>query len=261
MADLPRGREWLQHASRSWMPPVHAIHKRWLSVLARVPADCPLCGGQALGGRLCPGCLADVMASADNNLRRCRVCALDLTGYAYCPDCSFRPRAFERVWAAFDYVPPGDLLIHRYKVERRFALARMLAEMLVYRLHNAASVLPRHTILVPVPASGASIRQRGFNPAAEVARCLAQQLQLVYRPDLLLRAREGVRQTHLTRAERALSTGDLYVCPGRVESALIAVVDDVLTTGSTLDSIARQFKAAGATSVCGLVLARTPYRR
>lgn len=261
MAYLPRGRELLQHASHAWVLPVHAIHKRWLALLARIPADCPLCGGRALGGRLCSGCLADVTASADSNLRRCRVCALDLTAYAHCPDCTFRVPAFERVWAAFDYMPPGDLLIHRYKVERRFALARMLAEILVRRLRNAGAALPRHTIVVPVPASSASIRLRGFNPAAEIARCLAQQLQLACRPDLLLRVHEGVRQTYLTRAERARGTGDLYACSGRVEQASIAVVDDVLTTGSTLDSIARQFKAAGAASVYGLVLARTPYRR
>ena len=81
-----------------------------------------------------------------------------------------------------------------------------------------------------------------------------------YRPQLLLRVQEGQRQTRLGRADRSRSVQDLYGCPRRVDGAAIAIVDDVLTTGSTLHSIALQFKDAGAQSVCGLVLARTPYR-
>ncbi|MGB3290478.1 MAG: phosphoribosyltransferase family protein, partial [Burkholderiaceae bacterium] len=81
-----------------------------------------------------------------------------------------------------------------------------------------------------------------------------------YRPALLRRGREGLRQAHLGRAQRASSTRLLYHCPQRVQGQHIAVVDDVLTTGSTLNSIALAFKEAGAASVTGLVLARTPYR-
>jgi predicted amidophosphoribosyltransferase len=75
-----------------------------------------------------------------------------------------------------------------------------------------------------------------------------------------LRTHEGVKQTSLSRVQRAQSAQRLYRCARRVDGAHIAVVDDVATTGSTLHSIAREFKAAGAASVCGLVIARTPYR-
>jgi ComF family protein len=237
------------------------MRNSFLELIARLPSDCALCQGQAQGGRLCPGCLADATRSMGSSQPRCKVCALALATGQGCPDCAVRKPAFDRIIAAFDYAPPGDLLIQHFKAGRRFAYARMLAGMLACQARLATPALSRHTILVPVPASRASIIKRGFNPAAEVARCLARQLQLACRPDLLLRVQEGAKQTRLNRAQRAMNTQILYACPQRLDQAAIAVVDDVLTTGSTLHSIALQFRAAGASSVCGLVLARTPCRQ
>jgi ComF family protein len=192
---------------------------------------------------------------------RCGVCRLALSkNDAACPDCTQQKPDFDRVVAAFDYQAPGDLLIQQFKAGRRFGMARMLAEILAQRVNSATPALPRNTILVPVPASRAAILERGFNPSAEIARYLAYQLNLPCRPDLLVRHQEGSRQKYLTRAQRVQSALELYSCPARLDQAHIAVVDDVLTTGSTLHAIARQFKRAGAASVYGLVLARTPYR-
>lgn len=236
------------------------VRRRYESMLEYVPTSCPLCHGRARGGRLCGGCLVDVTGSMRSAAPRCEVCCLALAHHGVCPDCLLRAPAFERVVAAFDYASPGEVLIRHFKIANRFAHARMLAELLAYAVNIAVPAMPGHTILVAVPASRASISRRGFNPAAEVARCLSWQLSLRYRPDLLLRAHEGVKQTSLSRLQRAQSAPRLYRCAARVDGAHIAVVDDVATTGSTLHSIAREFKAAGAASVCGLVIARTPYR-
>src|SRR3546814_2346669 len=86
-----------------------------------------------------------------------------------------------------------------------------------------------------------------------MARCVSTQLRLPCRPGLLRRTREGVRKTHLGLAQRASSVRSLYFCPQDVLGRHIAVVDDVLTTGSTLHSIALTLKAAGAATVTGLV--------
>lgn len=255
MADLPVLRELARY-------PSVGLHRRLYlagqAVIARVPTACVLCQGSAKGGGLCQFCRSVVVRSMVGGLTRCSVCCLVLDADGTCPDCIRRAPAFERIIAAFDYAPPGDLLIHYLKAGRRFTSASMLAGLLADAVRHAAPALPANAILVPVPASRASIRERGFNPAAEVARSLSRQLGMACRPGLLLRAQEGTRQTHLKRTERACSAQMLYACPMRVEGAAIAVVDDVMTTGSTLHSIAQVFKVAGAASVCGLVLARTP---
>lgn len=257
MTYLPDWREPAPSRAAQW---VLRVRRHYESMLGCVPASCPLCQGSARGGRLCGGCLVDVTQSMRSAAPRCAVCCLALADDGGCPDCLLRAPAFDRIVAAFDYASPGDVLIRHFKVANRFAYARMLAELLAHAVNAAMPSAPRHTILVPVPASRASINKRGFNPAAELARCLSWQLPLRYRPDLLVRAREGVKQTSLSRVERAQSVQRLYRCAKRVDGAHIAVVDDVATTGSTLHGIAREFKAAGAASVCGLVVARTPYR-
>jgi ComF family protein len=229
------------------------------SCVRRIPTACGLCGGRSQGGLLCGYCHRATIRSMASGMPRCAVCCLALDTGGSCPDCSRLAPAFDRILAAFDYAPPGDLLIHQLKAARNFTSAGMLAAMLADAVAVAAPALPEGTILVPVPASRSAILRRGFNPAAEIARSLATQLQLPCRPALLMRVREGVGQTRLGRAQRVSSTRLLYYCPQGVEGSHIAVVDDVLTTGSTLNSIALAFKAAGAASVTGLVLARTPY--
>lgn len=186
---------------------------------------------------------------------RCPVCAQRLAGPG-CPDCARRPPAFERVVAAFDYEVAGRDLILLYKARRRFDLSEPLACMLADAVMAASPPLPASTILVPVPARREAIVRRGFNPAAEVARALSRRLALPYHTGLLRRTSEGGKQALLGRAARRIALRGVYGCGPVPAGSHIAVVDDVLTTGSTLDGIARALKAAGAVTVTGLVLAR-----
>ncbi len=234
------------------------MYRAWRRIISSIPTECSLCQCTSRGGRLCQQCETDVLDSLrDATTSRCAVCALALNPDGSCPDCQTRRPAFDRVIAAFDYDNPGDLLIQRFK-RGCFVDAPMLAGLLADAVRTAAPPLPRSTILVPVPSSRAAIRRRGFNPAAEVARYLARDLGLACKPSLLQRSREGVRQAYLPKLERMRGVQHLYCCPISVSHADIAVVDDVITTGSTLHAIAALLKRAGAATVYGLVLARTP---
>ncbi len=176
-----------------------------------------------------------------------------------CPDCVRQPPSFVQVVAGCDYEAPADLLITRFKAERRLAMARPLAALILDSLALPdAPVRPADAVLVPVPAARASLRQRGFNPAGEIARRLARESGLPRRPAWLRRIAQGPRQASLDRAARLGAVAAAYACPGPVPRCTVLLVDDVMTTGATLEACAAALLAAGAREVLGLVAARAP---
>lgn len=238
-------------------------------LLSRLGCDCPLCGARVAGARLCAGCQADILAGPPDAFARCPRCALRLKGGGrHCAACLAEPRAFSRTVAAFDYAPPGDALILMLKTQLRLSvapvLARLMAQALGMAAHEAltggatANVADTDLLLVPIPASRASLRQRGMNPAAEIARSLAAELLLPAPRLVLARRRETPRQATLDRRARQRGAVGLFVCIGPVRGRHVAVVDDVMTTGSTAGAAAAALMAAGAASVTVLVAARTP---
>lgn len=249
------------------------FHAWLLRVRDRLPVACLLCGERAAGG-LCAGCRVSVGASMRGG-PRCPRCDLGLgkaarpgaAGGSACPDCLALSPSFERVLAAFDYAWPGELLIHALKRRHRYGCAPVLAALLGERCEAARRVspdalwCPRATLVVPVPAGRRSLARRGFNPAAEVGRELARRLGLAWRPGLLRRVRDGDPQKGLAPDARRASVAGLYECAGSVAGRDILAVDDVMTTGSTLDAVARVLKEHGAAKVWGAVAARTPLRR
>lgn len=223
-----------------------------------VPTNCPLCAGASRGGWPCEGCRHDMRAHPSGH--RCPVCALALVVGQGCPDCAALAPAFDRVVTAFDYVPPVDQLILQLKTASQFHHARFMAAELAFAARSGALDGLGITIVAPVPSSRLALRRRGFNPAGEVAKQLAARLGLPYRPGLLRRNGEGVSQKRLDRADRIHLPAGRYVCTGRLDGADVAVVDDVLTTGATMHAVAQALKQAGAATVTGLVVARTPYQ-
>ncbi|MBV6273302.1 ComF family protein [Alcaligenaceae bacterium CGII-47] len=208
---------------------------------------------RARGGRLCPGCASGLIDSMGTG--RCLVCRHPQVA-GNCPDCAAQAPAFDRLIAVFDYVGVGAELIRLYKVQRRLHLSAILADALATAVKHCDPPISPSTILVPVPARHEGIIQRGFSPAAEVARGLSARLRLPCRPDLLHRSLAGTKQAALGRRARLGALEGVYRCGPVPRGAHIAVVDDVLTTGSTLHHIARLLKAQGAATVTGMVLAR-----
>ena len=231
----------------------------WRRTRGRIATQCPLCAGRAAGGQLCAGCESDIRATTSTLIPRCKRCALRLPALVlHCPDCMRRLPAFEHTVAAFDYESPADSLLSLFKTELKFAYADLLAGLLEDAMRHDSMPLESYDVLMPIPSSRASLRRRGFNPAAEIARALAARTGLPLSRDALRRQREGPRQAAGNRRTRLQAAVGLFDCHFAVHGKTVAIVDDVMTTGSTMDAAALAVLDAGAARVTALVVARTP---
>ena len=213
---------------------------------------CFLCRGAA-AGVLCAACDADLP-----RLRGplCPRCALASPTGEVCGRCLAREPGYDATVAALAYRFPADVLVQALKFRGELALAPLLGALLASAV--AAAPSGRVDAVVPVPLSPRRLAERGGNQAMELARPAARAAGARLDPALCVRVRETPAQVGLPHAERAANVRGAFACPRLVAGLSIAVVDDVMTTGATLDEIARTLKAAGAARVVNWVLARTP---
>jgi len=115
----------------------------------------------------------------------------------------------------------------------------------------------RPDLILPVPLAAGRLRERGFNQALELARIIGRALDVPVDSGLCVKSRDTAPQTRLPWKTRRSNIRGAFVVLGNLDGCHVAVVDDVLTTGSTLSELSRNLKRAGASSVTGYVIART----
>ncbi len=220
----------------------------------RFAQRCAVCGITP-GTPVCAGCATDFFPA---DLPRCAQCALRLphTGDAIlCVRCLRDPPHFDATFTLADYAPPVDGMVIALKFRHRLELARVFGEMLAARLGEK---LPRDALLAPVPLAFERHAERGFNQAREIARTVARRLALPLAADALVRVRHGAPQEALTLDARRRNVRGAFAARAEVHGRTVIVVDDVMTSGATLDEVATVLKHAGAARVLNLVVARTP---
>lgn len=213
-----------------------------------LPLSCLLCGAPSGAAMICAACETDLPWLPRD---RCTVCALPLASGAVCGQCLQRPPRFDRVVAVFAYRFPVDALIHAFKYGRRLALARALGETL------AQTVASDVDAIVPMPLAPQRLAERGFNQALEIARVIARRAGIPLAVHACRKVVETPPQAALPWKERAKNVRRAFVCDADLSGQRIAVVDDVLTTGATLNELARVLRKAGAREISGWVVART----
>ncbi|SEP86325.1 comF family protein [Ectothiorhodospira magna] len=184
----------------------------------------------------------------------CTRCGLPLAYPApFCGHCLRGPPPFEATWAALSYTSPVDGLIADFKFRARLPQGRLLGQLMADVLAPRV-VMP--DCLIPVPLHRHRLRERGFNQSLELARPLARRLNCALIHDAVIRIRATPPQYTLAATERRVNLrGAFRVAPG-FEAGHVALVDDVMTTGSTLREIAAALKAHGVGRVDVWVLAR-----
>lgn len=214
------------------------------------PSLCRLCERWQTGA-VCPDCLTKHLQSEP----RCRLCAMPGPS-PICADCQQQAPLWQRGAAALPYEEPWRALITSFKFNAELGLVRFFGPCL--RQQAASSgLLSQSDLVLPVPLSRERLRERGFNQALLLAQALRPPDLL---PDGLLRLRHTLAQSGLPRHQRELNLTHAIACnprhTKRIRGQRVLLVDDVMTTGSTLQVCTQALLNAGAQAVNVLVLAR-----
>ncbi|KAA1015243.1 ComF family protein [Paraburkholderia panacisoli] len=229
---------------------------------AVLPNLCALCGNMS-HKTLCAGC--DEAYWNESRLR-CTVCAVPLPATRWssraryrCADCIAEPPPFDATFALADYRAPLDTLAVGLKFRARLMLAREFAQRLARLAQDGRqddSDWP--DVIAPVPLAGQRLTERGYNQAWQIARPLARALNVRSDATLLQRVVHTAPQSRLDLDARRLNVGGAFRATRAVRGLHVGIVDDVMTTGATLEALARTLKAARARRVTNFVALRTP---
>ena len=231
------------------------LRKHFLNIRSNIgrmlPAQpCMLCGSMSRNGLWCAACDA---ALPYFNAPLCPVCALPTPSGEVCGHCLTHPPLFSRTIAVFDYAFPLDKLIQGMKYGEQLALAHAFAKKLLPRIDKCN--LPDYVIAMPLHP--AKLRERGFNQSLLLAATVARDLKLELLPNACRRVRDTPPQSALPWKERKKNVRNAFCCDMDLTGKRVALVDDVLTTGASLNALAEAAQKRGAGEVAAWVIART----
>ena len=247
--------------------PASAWWQRARRLLGQWPSQCLVCQHWP-SDWLCPACAS---ACWQAQQRRCTRCALPLpTNSDICGACLRNPPWLRRCHAAVDYSPPWSGMVQQLKFHQHLAWASRMAQLLV-QTPGVLANLQEASLILPVPLSASRLRERGYNQALLLAQALPQQASnhlptnskplARVEPHALLRQLDTSAQAGLDRRARQRNLRRAFAVAPAWEPAIagqqVLLVDDVMTTGATLDALARLLLQHGATAVDAVVFART----
>lgn len=213
------------------------------------PKNCLLCGIAAQQD-FCEPCYHDLPQLPAH---RCPICLWPVPTAETCGACLRKPPAFTRTIAALRYTFPADALIHALKYQSNLAIAPILANLLITRLKTTPEM---PDIIMPMPLHPIRLRERGFNQAMEISRHIAKQMGIALLPDSCSRVKHTPPQTGLPWKERQKNIRKAFSCKMDLSDKHVALVDDVMTTGASLNELAKALRKRGAAEISNWVIAR-----
>ncbi len=207
------------------------------------PNRCILCGDHGDDGLdLGPPCRAEL----PYNHTACPRCGLPLPDdlpALLCGHCLRHPPRYARTLTLCRYANPADHLIKQLKFQGKLAHARLLGELLAAQLATRIETLPQR--IIPVPLHRTRLRERGFNQSVELARPIAARFGIPIDVSSCTRVRATPAQSTLPAAQRKANVRDAFKIRRRIPVRHVAILDDVITTGHTVNELAQALRRAG----------------
>lgn len=222
------------------------------------PRRCPVCGEitRPEGSLICPSCLPKLSLVTNPVCKKCGKEILDPAA-EFCEDCRRRRHAFEYGVALYNYNEAARRSMAQVKYNNKREYLDFYGAALAARYGRRIRAMKADAI-VPVPVHPQRRRKRGFNQAEVLARVLGKRLEIPVVPGMLLRTKKTQPQKNLNAAERLKNLSGAFAAgtvPAGVRSVLL--VDDIYTTGSTIEACARTLRAAGVERIYFAVVCAT----
>ena len=232
--------------------------KRLIELL--LPAQCLICNLPSNNKLICEYCEKNILADRSY----CLHCALPLNKDTdYCGDCLTKEYLFDQIHALGDYSKPLSTLIKQLKYQQQLVAGELLAQLLLksIQLRYTQKELSQFDFLLAVPLHPKKLQQRGFNQAQIICDSLHQQLQIPILTNQVLRNKQTTAQEGLSISKRKANLRDAFIynehSPESLTGKNVVIVDDVVTTGATINSLCRVLQKTGVNSVTVFCICRT----
>jgi ComF family protein len=230
----------------NWLKNNHSLNFKRLLGLA-FKQNCLLCSAsKAKDIGICHDCLADLPYVSPQSCAQCGLYSDSMI----CGSCLSSKPSFDQTRAIFTYDFPINTMMHRYKYGSQIQLSQAFGQLLAQKID-----LSTVDLIIPMPMHPARLKERGFNQALEIAKVLAQPPQLNYKA--VVRTKNTLPQASLPLKVRAKNIRNAFQVNQTLSGLHIAIIDDVMTTGASLNELAKTLKKADAAHVECWVIART----
>jgi ComF family protein len=223
---------------------------------AALPQTCVLCEDRKAKSHvqgMCSPCLAQLPWRSS---ACCPQCGIG-NNAAICGQCLSNSPFYDTTTALFAYFYPIDAIVHAYKYQKGLYLSRLLGELMAMHSTNLHPVSIPIDGIVAMPMHPERLRERGFNQSHEIAKIVSRALKIPLYSDACQRIINTPPQATLALKERAKNIKGAFDCANEIAGLRIAVIDDVMTSGASLNELAKTLKKSGAKSVHNWVIART----
>lgn len=219
------------------------------------PKRCPICDKpvKPMGSLICDGCFTWIRFVRGP---RCYKCGKPLSDNTkeYCEDCTRHTHEYISGRAVFEYKSVSDA-IYRFKYKNRQEYAEFFGNTMAKELGDWLIGIHAQA-LVPVPIHKSKLKTRGYNQAELIAKALSKRTGIPVRSNLIIRSKKTNPLKDLRPVERNNNLrGAFKIVPSGVKLETIVIIDDIYTTGSTIDAVAKVFKASGVSNIYFATLA------